>query len=284
MKRFSPIWTIVWKTTLFFILWGALLAPFIVPFASKLEEAQHTFPFQVRLFFEAATALTMLAAAWFMAHFIDRRSFVTLGFSPDRWIRDLLLGFSLGAGWLALSVAVLWLARRVQVQPAVVISGSVLAWSAASLLINAVAQEVLTRGYIFQTIRSQTNVVAAVILTSILFMAFHAGTLHGAWLPAFNVFAAGVLFGIAYQLSGNLWLPIGIHFIWNFLLGPVLGLTVSGTSQFSSGWQLLSVQGPTWLTGGPFGLEGGLIVTLTTFFGIVVLFILFRGRTAPKPV
>ncbi len=274
------MWTIVWKTGLFFILWGLLLAPFIIPFAAKFELLQQTHPLQLRLFVEVSGALTIMAVSWFMVRFIDRRSFISLGFSTDHWIRDLLLGFSVGTGWLALSVAILWLAHLMQVQPAVVMSGSFLAWTATALIINTATQEVLARSYIFQTIRSQTNATISVIATAALFMAYHAGAYHGSWLPAFNVFLAGILFGVAYQLTGNLWLPIGIHFIWNFLIGPVLGLTVSGNAQVWSRWQLMTVQGPTSLTGGAFGLEGGLVVTLTTLLGIVALFIFFRGRSA----
>jgi uncharacterized protein len=282
MKRtatwLSPIWTIVWKSLLFFILWGILLAPFIVPFATRIEQARQTSPLQLQLVADVCTALTLLASAWILAHFIDRRSFVSLGFSPDHWIRDLLQGLGLGTVWLALSVAVLWLAGSAEARPAGVMSMSVLAWTGAALIFNTVAQEVLARSYIFQTIRSQTNATVAVIVTAILFMAYHAGAYHGSWLPACNVFAAGILFGMAYQLTGNLWLPMGIHFIWNFLVGPVLGLSVSGNTQLRGGWQLLTLQGPDWLTGGAFGLEGGLAVTLTTILGIVVFFVLTRGR------
>jgi hypothetical protein len=47
-------------------------------------------------------------------------------------------------------------------------------------------------------------------------------------------------------------------------MGPVAGLTVSGQNELNRGWQLMDVQGPALLTGGRFGMEGGLIVTLTT--------------------
>jgi uncharacterized protein len=277
---FARIWIVVWKTGLFFVLWGILLAPFIVPFASKFELIRKTHPLQLQLFIEISGALTILAVAWFMAHFIDRRSFKTLGFSTDHWIRDLLLGFGIGTGWLAISVAILWLARMVQVQPAVVISGSFLTWTAAALSFNTVTQEVLARSYILQTIRSQTNATISIIATAVLFMAYHAGAYDGSWLPPLNVFLAGILFGMVYQLSGNLWLPIGIHFAWNFLIDPLLGLNVSGNSQAYRRWQLLIVQGPTSLTGGVFGLEGGLVVTLTTLLSIVVLLIFFRSQSA----
>jgi membrane protease YdiL (CAAX protease family) len=187
---------------------------------------------------------------------------------------------SLGAAWAAISVAILWLANCTQVQADVVMSGSFLAWTGAALCFNTVTQEVLARSYIFQTIRSQTNDTISVIATAVLFMAYHVGAYDGSWLPPFNVFLAGILFGMAYLLTGNLWLPIGIHFIWNYLIGPVLGLNISGDSLAYSRWRLLTVHGPSTLTGGAFGLEGGLVVTLTTLLSIVVLFIFFRGRSA----
>ncbi|MCX6132168.1 MAG: type II CAAX endopeptidase family protein [Ignavibacteriales bacterium] len=282
MTWFTRTWIILWKTGLFFVLWGLLLAPFVIPFGARFEQLQQTSALQLRMYLEAAGVSTILAVAWFMTHFIDRRSFLSLGFSPDRWIRDLLAGLGIGAAWLTLSLVVMWISGSLQVQRGADISVSVLAWSAAGLLLNTVTQEVLVRSYIFQTIRSQTNVTAAIIASAVLFMAYHAGAYHGTWLPAFNVFAAGILFALAYQLTGNLWLPIGIHFIWNFLIDPVLGLSVSGTTQLKERWQLVTLQGSAWLTGGAFGLEGGLAVTVTTWLGILMLFVLLRRQTAAK--
>ena len=63
------------------------------------------------------------------------------------------------------------------------------------------------------------------------------------------------------------------------MLGPVLGATVSGSSQLGNGWRLLVVRGPDLLTGGGFGLEGGLVVTLTTVMGILSLALVRRGRS-----
>ncbi len=275
MRWLSPTWTVIWKVGLFLVLWGILLSPIVVPFAPRFQRVEQTAPLQLRLFFDVASALSLLAAAWIMARFIDHRPFVTLGFSPVHWIRDVLLGLGLGAGWLTLSAAILGLAGWAHVQPSGVLSGSVLAWSGTALLFNTAAQEVLARSYILQTIRSHTNATVAVTVSALLFMIYHVGAYHGAWLPAVNVFAAGILFGAAYQLSGNLWLPMAMHFSWNFLLGPVLGLAVSGNTQLGGGWRLLTLQGPATLTGGAFGMEGGLVVTLTTLLGIGALFILF---------
>ena len=69
-------WTIVWKSGLFFVLWGILLAPFIVPFAAKFDQLQQSNSLQLRLFIEITGTGTILAVAWFMVHYIDHRSFL----------------------------------------------------------------------------------------------------------------------------------------------------------------------------------------------------------------
>ena len=121
----------------------------------------------------------------------------------------------------------------------------------------------------------------AILSSAVLFSAFHAGAFQGAWLlPALNLFIAGVVFGTAYCLSGNLWLPIAIHFTWNLLLGPVLGLTVSGQDDLNGGWQVFAVHGPQLFTGGPFGIEGGLVVTLTSASIIGLMLLWFRGKNS----
>lgn len=76
------------------------------------------------------------------------------------------------------------------------------------------------------------------------------------------------------------WLPIAIHFAWNFLLGPGLGLTVS-RQDLGSSWQAFAVNGPAAFTGGTFGLEGGLVVAATTLTMIALLFVLRPNLYAP---
>jgi uncharacterized protein len=278
--RFRAIWTIIWKSILFIVLWGFLLAPFIIPIKQLLPQFEKNFPLQARLYFDAASALSVLATAWIMVRFIDRRPFVTLGFVPEHLIRDVLAGLCIGTVWLGVSVLALWIMGFVSLLSSFKISLSVLGWAAAALVFNTVTQEVLVRSYIYQTIQSQTNFIWAIAGSSILFMLLHAGALGGAWLPALNLFLAGVFFGVAYHRSGNLWLPIAIHFAWNLLLGPLLGLTVSGQNELNGGTQLLTLQGPAFWTGGSFGMEGGFAVTLSTVMGAAAALHLIRWSKA----
>jgi len=278
MLWLKRIWTILWKSAAFVILWAFLYAPFVTMFASRVERQFPSSPHILRLYFDATGALAILLAAWFMARFVDRRAFSTLGFAPTSLVRDALLGSAIGFIWLALSLALMWLLGWVTPQPAGNFSLSALAIPALAMLLNTVIQEVLARSYTFQVIRSQAGPGWAIFVSSVVFMLYHAGGLRGAWLPAFNVFCSGVLFAVAFYRSGNLWLPIAIHFAWNFLLGPVLGLAVSG-QDLGNYWRLFTVQGPAIFTGGAFGIEGSLVVTLITVVCMIAIWLWAPARS-----
>ena len=146
------------------------------------------------------------------------------------------------------------------------------------MFFNVIAQELLLCGFVFQTIRRNSNAIIAILVSAILFAGYHDGAFKDEWLPMVNVFAAGLLFCLAYIITGSLWLPIFIHFTWDVLLGPVLGLTESGRSDLGAGWKMFVVNGPPLFTGGKFGLEGGLVVTLTAFIIISLMYFSRRQK------
>jgi len=77
---------------------------------------------------------------------------------------------------------------------------------------------------------------------------------------------AGLLLGAAYKYSGTLWLPIGIHWAWNFTQGNIFGFEVSGNDAGAS-FLKSTVSGPDWLTGGAFGAEASVI---PVFLGLIL--------------
>lgn len=273
MNQLKALLMVIWKIALFLVLWGVLYAPPLLLAVKMLPQPAGIDSPSVRLYIELTGAITILLAAWVMTRFVDKRPFNSLGLTPRHIVRDILLGSGIGLGMMVISVAVLWAAGWATLQTNVAFSPGVLAVVGIAMLINTMTQEVLVRGYIQQTIQSQYGVALAIIISSFIFMLLHLGAIKGAPLPAVNLFAAGILLGIAYAITNNLWLPIALHFGWNFLQGPVLGLTVSGQS-VDSGWKVFRLAGPNLFTGGAFGLEGGLVATATTVLGVAALLLL----------
>jgi membrane protease YdiL (CAAX protease family) len=198
-----------------------------------------------------------------MVRWVDRKGRVPLGFGRERAVGGVLGGLAGGAAWLAISLGIVALLGGVIYAPHGDFGGLALGLAAGSLLLNAAVQEIITRSYPFQLLLRRAGPGWAVLVSSVLFTAMHAAVLRGGVLPAVNVFTASVLFGLVLLRTGSLWAVIALHFAWNFLVGPVLGLAVSG-QDLADGWRVFSLHGPDWLTGGAFGIEGSLAVTLVT--------------------
>jgi membrane protease YdiL (CAAX protease family) len=75
-----------------------------------------------------------------------------------------------------------------------------------------------------------------------------------------NTMLWGILFGYAFLRSGDLWLPIGLHFGWNWVL-PLLGVNLSGFTMVTTGYTLHWRTDVLW-SGGSYGPEGGLLCTI----------------------
>jgi len=274
--------TVLSRLGVFVLAFAAAIALMIAPLATVLSKWAGANPTQARLYADVAGAIAAVFATWVMTRFVDKRAFQTIGFAAKDVVRDLTTGLALGTAWLGISVAVMMTAGWASFLSPSGLSGTLVAIAAVSVLFNVVTQQLLICGYFLQTIRAKAGTPIAIVLSAMLFSALHAAAFQGAWLPAINVFGAGLVFCVAYTVTGNLWLPIAIHFAWNLLLGPVFGLTVSGTGALGLGWKAFEIVGPEIYTGGAFGIEGGLIVTLTTAGLIAVLLLIRVRQDAPQ--
>jgi membrane protease YdiL (CAAX protease family) len=133
----------------------------------------------------------------------------------------------------------------------------------------AIHEEVLFRGYVFQSLR-RVHRGAAIVVSSSIFALLHAGNNHFTLLALGNLVVAGVLLALAYERYERLWFPIGLHLMWNLFSGPILGYEVSG---YASQRTVLRTygRGPEWLTGGLFGIEGSLWALVVEGAGIAWL-------------
>ena len=100
--------------------------------------------------------------------------------------------------------------------------------------------------------------IAAVLVAAILFGLTHAFFEGASALSIVSNSLGGVMYGLAFVLTGRIWLGVGLHFAWNWVQGPILGFILSGHPVAGA---LLRIDdlGPVWLTGGDYGPEGGIV-------------------------
>lgn len=126
----------------------------------------------------------------------------------------------------------------------------------------AVAEEVMFRGVLFRWIDERFGLWPALIVSSAIFGFMHIMQPNATvWSSLAIAIEAGLLLGAAYKWTGTLWLPIGIHWAWNFVQGNVFGIAVSGGDAGPSFFRT-RFQGPEIVTGGAFGAEASIVAVV----------------------
>jgi membrane protease YdiL (CAAX protease family) len=157
-----------------------------------------------------------------------------------------------------------------------------LATLASASLAAAVGEELLFRGAIFRITEEWLGTTAALIISAVLFGAAHGLNAGATPIGVLAIsLEAGVLLGVAYSASRSLWLPIGMHFGWNFTEGGLFGTTVSGGQ--SHGVVSVTLDGPVQLTGGSFGPEASIVAIAVCLIAATILgvYSVRRGHWRP---
>lgn len=217
-------------------------------------------------------------AAWWLLVRLDRRSFRNLGlWFYDGWGRELAIGLAAGVAMITAVAGLLALLGQIEFQArdwdGLVIT-SALGWNLLLFFPPAAFEELLFRGYPFQRLVEGWGAMAAVLALSALFGLGHLQNPAASVLSTVNTVLIGILLALAYLKTRGLWLPIGLHYAWNFWLGFVVSLPVSGIP-ISHRLFHAEARGPAWLTGGAYGLEGSALTTL-----VVLAATLWLARTA----
>ena len=145
----------------------------------------------------------------------------------------------------------------------------------------AVGEEMIFRGVVFRWLDERWNTWVALLISGLFFGWTHISNDNATWWSSLAIaIEAGLLLGAAYKWSGNLWVPIGIHWAWNYTQGNIFGLAVSGTNAGNT-MLVTTVNGPDIITGGAFGPEASIVaVAFGTFF--TVIFLWNRYRRSPN--
>ncbi len=192
-----------------------------------------------------------------------------LGLWWNRWSADNLafgLFGGIGAACLVLAPPLLAGAARIVSTPGDQPPWNTIVLVGVLLACGSAAEEIAFRGYAFQLLLANFGAFAVIIPVGVIFALMHAGNPNVSTFGLVNTAGFGILFGFAYWRSRDLWLPIGLHFGWNFTL-PLFGASVSGLRMNVTGYEMTWSAGTLW-SGGEYGPEASALTS-------VVMLILF---------
>jgi membrane protease YdiL (CAAX protease family) len=241
---------------------------------------------------------------------LEHRSLADVGWSRRQWLRQTVLGFTLGGALMtvvvlalaitgsyhitgtnafalaelaslvvALSLLTLLFARSPKIGIFhyvlfILLLVSFISTSALLLILigGAIQEELIFRALLFRRLERSFGSWIALGISAFLFGMIHLFNPNGTLVGALAIaIAGGVLITSVYILTRSLWWAIGVHLGWNYFEGPIFGTQVSGHSL--PGIFSSTLSGSTAWSGGSFGPEAGLAcIILVSAFGFYLCY------------
>ena len=221
------------------------------------------------------SALISFIVVFIFRKWVDRKSLASLGFEVDGYFADATSGFFLAPVILGIGSIILFFSGHLQWID-ISFNGNKLFIAFGMLVIVAFSEELIFRGYILNNLMQSFNKWVALFISAILFALAHSLNPNVNFLSVTGLFLAGILLGINYVYTKNLWFAISFHLCWNFVQGPLLGYKVSGLNLPS----LLQteVKGDAMITCGDLGFEASMINILLLIVAVSSMYFIYEKK------
>ena len=269
MKRsLRPLWVIIAFFLITFVALGILEGVAAVVVGPVAIDSQ-------KPIFQWISLTSVVLATWIMLRRVEKLPWSTVGLdraaaSPRLILKGTALG-GLTIGIASLVLLAIGMLRIDQTAP-----GSWWGEALRSTLVflpAAFFEELFIRGYVFAVLRRAAGWKLALIVTSVVFGLLHAWNPNPDAESILAVIVAGFFLGAIFLATRSLYAAGAAHFAWNWVMSGALHIAVSGLPSPDPDYRVVET-GPDWLTGGPWGPEGGLMAVVTMF---IVFFYLY-GR------
>ena len=227
---------------------------------------------------ELETYALLLVDAW-LAHYIMLRwvdhapwSYVGLGreqFTP----RLIAVGLALGVLCIMIPSGGLLLAHDLTLVTGLQGRHGWLALAAGGAILflpQSLSEEMTARGYVFAALCDGVGATGALVITSIGFGLQHWFNPGATTQSVSIVILAGAFLAAILVITRSLYAAWMAHFAWNWSMAELLHSAVSGI-RFPYSSYRVDGSGPTWLSGGSWGPEGGAAAVAGMAVGVAVL-------------
>lgn len=278
------IWAII--LSLIFMYGGSLMGSLAtVPLFLALRN--------IPLFFNNKDLLSLLITlfsfafisllVFFRVKVIEKRSFSSIGFNKNNWLKKYSLGFLIGLAMMSIIVLILFPFGYITVEknPIQPVGISAIASVLVILLgwiIQGATEEIVTRGWLLNVLSTKYNIGVGLLISSTLFGLMHLTNPNVNYIAVINIILVGLFYGLYVIKTNDLWAVCGMHSAWNFAQGNIFGFKVSGLDVSVGSLIDLNLVGSDFVTGGIFGPEAGITATFILLASIGILLFIDKKR------
>jgi membrane protease YdiL (CAAX protease family) len=266
--------------TVVLILLARFALPFLESALASAKTGQEEQPAANQLYLYSGLLVSSLVTYLLVLLFrriADRKTVDSLGLGWRGYAAHAVTGFFLGPVLIGIGTLLLIAVKSLEwIDISTDATGIFL--TLGMMVIIAFAEELAFRGYILNNLMESMNKWIALLISAVVFSLFHSNNPAIGIIPLANLFLGGLLLGINYIYTRNLWFGILFHFTWNFYQGGLLGYDVSGLPLES--FLQHERTGNDWLSGGAFGFEGSVACTFLTIVATILLAWIYERKLA----
>lgn len=220
------------------------------------------------------TTLFIALLAYLFARYYQKRSKESLGLTSSDKLKSYLKGLLLGIFMILVVAFVAKLTGFAEIS----INTSKISWSffiifVLGWIIQGFEEELITRSILMNFFAVNNGVIGGIIINSLLFAILHMGNTGFGILAFINIMLMGILFSLLFYISDNIFFPAAAHSFWNFAQANIFGMSVSGMDEVKNTILKTKLMGSDFISGGAFGFEGSIFVTLVE---IIIIFVIIR--------
>ena len=278
------IWAII--LSLIFMYGGSLMGSLAtVPLFLALRN--------IPLFFNNKDLLSLLITlfsfafisllVFFIVKVIEKRSFSSIGFNKNNWLKKYSLGFLIGLAMMSIIVLILLpfgyiTIEKNPIQPVGVSAIASVLVILFGWIIQGATEEIVTRGWLLNVLSTKYNIGVGLLISSTLFGLMHLTNPNVNYIAVINIILVGLFYGLYVIKTNDLWAVCGMHSAWNFAQGNIFGFKVSGLDVSVGSLIDLNLVGSDFVTGGIFGPEAGITATFILLASIGILLFIDKKR------
>lgn len=278
------IWAII--LSLIFMYGGSLMGSLAtVPLFLALRN--------IPLFFNNKDLLSLLITlfsfafisllVFFRVKVIEKRSFSSIGFNKNNWLKKYSLGFLIGLAMMSIIVLILFpfgyiTVEKNPIQPVGISAIASVLVILFGWIIQGATEEIVTRGWLLNVLSTKYNIEVGLLISSTLFGLMHLTNPNVNYIAVINIILVGLFYGLYVIKTNDLWAVCGMHSAWNFAQGNIFGFKVSGLDVSIGSLIDLNLVGSDFVTGGIFGPEAGITATFILLASIGILLFIDKKR------
>lgn len=213
---------------------------------------------------------------FFRVKVIEKRSFSSIGFNKNNWLKKYSLGFLIGLAMMSIIVLILLpfgyiTIEKNPIQPVGVSAIASVLVILFGWIIQGATEEIVTRGWLLNVLSTKYNIGVGLLISSTLFGLMHLTNPNVNYIAVINIILVGLFYGLYVIKTNDLWAVCGMHSAWNFAQGNLFGFEVSGLDVSVGSLIDLNLVGSDFVTGGIFGPEAGITATFILLASIGIL-------------